>query len=333
MDVFASSVNLVAVRIGGIPADDDHRFGHGKAESLAGMFQGAVVGFSGVYLVVESVRRLYEGGRPEHELVGLATMAVSTVASLWITWLLKRTAKATGSVALAADSLHYASDVWMNGGVFFAVGAVSLTGQAWIDPVTGLFVAFLVLKSSWGVMRASVDELMDRDLGRETVEDGRGGGAPRRAGGARRDRVAHPSGRPRALRRPLTVAFDRELSFAAAHRLSERARTAVKAAVPDAEVSVHADPAPDAARRPPGVTGPVGAGRGAGTPRPISAARSAQPGQRSPVSERPPSTRWCTPVTHRDRSDARNSTASTTSEVAPTKPSGCVCLLRSRNAS
>src|SRR5262245_44337631 len=61
MDVFASSVNLVAVRIGGRPADDDHRYGHGKAESLAGMFQGSVVGFSGVYLVVESVRRLVEG--------------------------------------------------------------------------------------------------------------------------------------------------------------------------------------------------------------------------------------------------------------------------------
>ncbi len=226
MDVFASSVNLLAVRIGGIPADDDHRFGHGKAESLAGMFQGAVVGFSGVYLVVESVRRLYEGGRPEHELVGLATMAVSTVASLWITWLLKRTAKATGSVALAADSLHYASDVWMNGGVFFAVGAVSLTGQAWIDPVTGLFVAFLVLKSSWGVLRASIDELMDRDLGTETAQ------AVEAA--VRRDvpevRAVTELRTRRAGRRrfvELTVAFDRALSFAAAHRLSERARTAV----------------------------------------------------------------------------------------------------------
>lgn len=243
MDVFASSVNLLAVRIGGIPADDDHRFGHGKAESLAGMFQGAVVGFSGVYLVVESVRRLYEGGRPEHELVGLATMAVSTVASLWITWLLRRTAKATGSVALAADSLHYASDVWMNGGVFFAVGAVSLTGHAWIDPATGLFVAFLVLKSSWGVLRASIDELMDRDLGAETtqaVEAAVRREVPEvRAVTELRTRRA---GRRRFVE--LTVALDRALSFAEAHRLSERARAAVRSAVPDAEVSVHADPHP-----------------------------------------------------------------------------------------
>src|SRR5436190_23067908 len=71
MDVFASSVNLVAVRIGGRPADEDHRYGHGKAESLAGMFQGSVVGFSGIYLVVESVRRLLAQTRTEHEALGL----------------------------------------------------------------------------------------------------------------------------------------------------------------------------------------------------------------------------------------------------------------------
>jgi len=243
MDVFASSVNLVAIRIGGIPADDDHRFGHGKAESLAGMFQGAVVGFSGIYLVVESVRRLIEGGTPAHEVVGLVTMAVATVASVWITSMLRRAAKATGSVALAADSLHYASDVWMNGAVFFSVGAVAMTGQGWIDPVAGLVVAFIVLRSSWSVLRASLDELMDRDLGPEVagaVEAAVRGAVPEvRAMSEFRTRRA---GRRRFVE--LTVAFDRALPFATAHQLSERARAAVKAAVPDAEVSVHADPHP-----------------------------------------------------------------------------------------
>src|SRR5204863_8547798 len=80
MDVFASSVNLVAVNIGGKPADEEHRYGHGKAESIAGMFQGAVVGFSGVFLVVESVRRLLHGSGVEREWVGVAVMAVSTGA-------------------------------------------------------------------------------------------------------------------------------------------------------------------------------------------------------------------------------------------------------------
>src|SRR5437762_14053195 len=77
MDVFASSVNLVAVRIGGQPADEEHRYGHGKAESLAGMFQGSVVGFSGVFLVVECVRRLVVGSAVRRYALGVAVMAVS----------------------------------------------------------------------------------------------------------------------------------------------------------------------------------------------------------------------------------------------------------------
>jgi ferrous-iron efflux pump FieF len=243
MDVFASSVNLVAVRIGGRPADDDHRYGHGKAESLAGMFQGSVVGFSGIYLVVESVRRLVEGARTEHETLGLVVMGVSAAASVWITWLLRKTAKETGSVALAADSLHYASDVWMNAGVFVALGAISLTGQTWIDPVTGLLVAFLVLKSSWSVIKASLDELMDRGLGGDVeiaVREAVIRCVPEAQGVS--EIKTRRAGRLRFV--DLTVAFDRNLSFSDAHQLSERAKDAVRIAVPGAEVQVHADPHP-----------------------------------------------------------------------------------------
>lgn len=243
MDIFASSVNLLAVRIGGRPADDDHRYGHGKAESLAGMFQGAVVGFSGVYLVVESVKRLVEGATTERETVGLAVMAVSVLASAWITWQLRRTAKATGSVALAADSLHYASDVLMNAGVFAALGVVALTGWTWVDPAVGLGVAFLVLKSSWSVLRASVDELMDRDLGSDVeaaVRDAVARAVPEARGLC--ELRTRRAGRRRFV--DLTVALDRHLPFSEAHRLSERARAAVHEAVPDAEVMVHADPDP-----------------------------------------------------------------------------------------
>lgn len=243
MDVFASLVNLLAIRIGSRPADDDHRFGHGKAESLAGMFQAAVVGFSGVYLVVESVRRLVEGGGTSHELVGVAAMAVAMATSLWIAWFLRRTARLTGSVALYADSVHYASDVWMNGGVFVALGLVALTGQPWIDPVTGLVVALIVLRSSWSVLRLSVHELMDTDLGPD-VETSVRAAVTSAVPQARRVSDVRTRGAGRRRFVELTVGFDRTLSFDEAHRLSERVRTAVRSALPEAEVNVHADPYP-----------------------------------------------------------------------------------------
>jgi ferrous-iron efflux pump FieF len=243
MDVFSSSVNLLAVRIGSRPADEDHRYGHGKAEGLAGMFQGAVVGFSGLFLAAESVRRLIAGGAVSHEAAGLVVMAVSTAASVWITALLRRTAKATGSVALSADSVHYASDVWMNSGVFAALVAVRLTGAQWIDAAVGLGVAGIVVRSSWSVLRASLDELMDRDMGPVVERDIRGA-ISRDVPEARvvRDVKTRRAGRNRFV--DLTVGFDRRLAFEQAHRLSEKVRRAVADAVPGAEVSVHADPDP-----------------------------------------------------------------------------------------
>ena len=242
-DVFASSVNLVAIRIGSRPADDDHRFGHGKAEGLAGMFQGAVIGFSGFFLVTESVRRLLEHRTAEREMTGVIVMAIACVASVWITWLLRRTAKATGSVALLADSAHYASDVYMNGGVLASLLLERFTHWEWLDPVVGLLVAAIVLKSSWTVLRASMDELMDRDLGARVEDEIRRAvlAVVPEARDVRSIRTRR-SGRARFV--DLMVAFDRDLSFAEAHRLSERARSAVLTAVPDADVSVHADPDP-----------------------------------------------------------------------------------------
>ena len=242
-DVFTSSVNLVAIRIGSRPADEDHRYGHGKAEGLAGMFQGAVVGFSGVYLIVECTRRLSAGTHVVNEWIGLFVMAASTVASAWITWFLRRRAKETGSSALLADSAHYSSDVLMNLGVFVALGVQRLVEAPWVDPVVGLLVAWLVLRSSWHVIRASLDELMDRDLGDDTHT------AIRRAVMERvpeareiRSLRTRRSGRARFV--DLMVAFDRNLPFAEAHRLSERAVRAVRDVVPGADVTVHADPDP-----------------------------------------------------------------------------------------
>ncbi len=242
-DVFTSSVNLVAIRIGSRPADDDHRYGHGKAEGLAGMFQGAVVGFSGVFLIVESTRRLTSGTSVTNEWIGLAVMAVSTVASVWITWFLRRRAKETGSTALRADSAHYASDVLMNLGVFVALGIGRFVDAPWIDPVVGLLVAWLVLRSSWHVIRASLDELMDRDLG-DDIHTTIRRAVIERVPEAREIRSLRTRRSGRARFVDLMVAFDRNLPFAEAHRLSERAVRAVREVVPGADVTVHADPDP-----------------------------------------------------------------------------------------
>jgi ferrous-iron efflux pump FieF len=131
----------------------------------------------------------------------------------------------------------------MNLGVFAAFVLVVWTGAEWVDPVVGLLVAALVLASSWSVIRASIDELMDAELGAETCAT-ISECVAREVPEARRisEMRTRRAGSSRFV--DLTVSFDRRLSFAEAHRLSERVREAVLRAVPGALVQVHADPDP-----------------------------------------------------------------------------------------
>ena len=243
MDLVASSVNFFAVRLAGQPPDDDHHYGHGKAESLAGLAQSVVIGFSGIFLLVEGVRRLWLGVGIDHTRVGIAVMAISTVASVWITWRLKSTARKTGSVALAADAVHYQSDVWTNGGVLLALVLIELTGWQWIDGGVASVVSLVILGTAIHVLRRAIEELMDRSLAPAEVAT-RVQEVGERVPEIRglhdvRTRRAGPT-----VFMDCHVQLDRELSFVDAHRLTERVRMAIERRYPDAIVNVHADPDP-----------------------------------------------------------------------------------------
>ena len=243
MDILASLVNYFAVRLAGRPADAEHAYGHGKAEGLAGLGQTVVIAVSGVFLLVEGVRRLISGRDIDRPDLGLAVMAVSTVASVWITWRLRSAARRTGSLALAADSIHYASDVWTNLGVFVALAALRIADWHWIDGAVAAAVAVVVLGTAFHVLRRSTAELMDRALPAEAVA---------RLLAAIRTEVPETRGLHdlRTRRAGPTVfvdchvQFDRALDFPAAHLLSERVRIAIEHTYPGAYVTVHADPYP-----------------------------------------------------------------------------------------
>ncbi len=243
MDFIASVVNYVAVRVSGQPADKEHRYGHGKAEGLAGLVQAVVIGFSGGILFVEGIRRLIGGTSVRHADIGIAVMAISTVASVWITWKLRSTARRTGSLALKADSLHYASDVWTNLGVLAALVLVRYTGYDWIDGVVAAVVAIVVLATGVWVLRRSADQLMDRALPEaeeKALLEAIRAQVPQTRG--IHDVRTRQAGRTVFM--DCHVQFDRNLSFVEAHRLSERVRIAIEATRPDAQVVVHADPDP-----------------------------------------------------------------------------------------
>ena len=163
-DVVISSFNLVSIRIADSPADEGHPFGHGKVENLAGLLQTTVIALVGGWLLVEAVRRIMRGARPEHAEWGIAVMVVATVVSGLIARHLRRVGRETDSVVLMADALHYQTDVWTNLGVLAGLVLLWVTGSGLFDALIGIGVACVILGSAYRLLARSINDLMDAAL-------------------------------------------------------------------------------------------------------------------------------------------------------------------------
>jgi ferrous-iron efflux pump FieF len=164
LDLFTSTLNLVAIRSALTPADDEHRFGHGKAEPLAGLAQGAFIAGSATFLVVQAVNRLLAPQPVERGLPALIVMVVSIVFAVGLVLYQRRVVAQTRSVAIGADKIHYLGDVATNAGVIVAI--LLAWGMGWeiADPIIAILVAAVLIWSAWSVFRTSYDQLMDREL-------------------------------------------------------------------------------------------------------------------------------------------------------------------------
>jgi ferrous-iron efflux pump FieF len=165
MDIFASTINYFAVRAAARPADEDHTYGHGKAESLAGLFQSIVIAASGIFLIYESIRRIINRSQTSSEWIGVGTMIVAVFVSIALVKRLKRVARETESPALKADATHYVTDIYTNSGALLALVIVGIKSSWQIaDPLISIAIAFYILWSAVMVGSEAIDVLMDRRL-------------------------------------------------------------------------------------------------------------------------------------------------------------------------
>lgn len=240
LDVAASLVNLVAVRHALTPADEEHRFGHGKAEAVAGLVQSAFIAGSALLLFSEAAHRLWAPVPVENGVIGIGVMALSMALTFVLVQYQKYVVRRTGSVAVGADRLHYMSDFMLNGGV-----ALSLVASIWldarvVDPICGLAIGAWILRGAWTIGRDSLDHLMDRELPDDT--------RARIVAIAR----AHPDIkdvhdlRTRAngssIHVQLHLELDGTLTLLRAHAAADSVEAAIEAAFPGADVMVHMDP-------------------------------------------------------------------------------------------
>lgn len=170
-DIFMSSINLLSIRKAMDPADENHPYGHGKVETLATVFQGAVIALTGIGVVWEAVRRLRIGAAPEGVGldVGILVMVFSVVASWYIAKRIRKGGETTGSTALVADSLHFRTDVYSGSGILFSLALYKVTGWKWLDPGVALAVGVYIFSAAVPLLKGAVEDLMDHQLPPETV--------------------------------------------------------------------------------------------------------------------------------------------------------------------
>ena len=169
MDVTTSIINLLAIGIALQPADHDHRFGHGKAESLAGLAQAAFISGSAVFLLFNSISALVNGQHLVASNLGIAVMLFSVLVTLALVIFQSHIVKKTGSMAIKADSLHYRTDIALNAAVLFAL-ILSGWGWYWADGLFAIAVSFYILHGAWEIGKQSIDALMDKQLPKSEEE-------------------------------------------------------------------------------------------------------------------------------------------------------------------
>lgn len=240
LDGVASLVNLFAVRQALQPADAEHRFGHGKAEPLAGLAQAAFVTGSGLLLTIEAVSRLVSPVPVKQGMVGIGVMVFSIVVTMALVAYQRYVIRRTKSVAITADSLHYAGDVLINLSVIASILLSMYLGWIYADPLFGLAIAAFLLFNAWKIARESLDLLMDREFDE-----------------ADRQKIldiarAHPrveDVHDLRTRSAGTMSFiqlhlemDRGFTLLKAHAVADRVERDIRKAFPNADIIIHQDP-------------------------------------------------------------------------------------------
>lgn len=240
LDILVSIINLVAINYALRPADEEHRFGHGKAEDIAGMFQAAFIAGSALLISIQALGRFFSPHPVQHTMIGIYVMLIATVLTLALVVFQRYVVRKTGSTVVTADSLHYITDIAINMIVMISLGLSYRSGWQWLDPLFGIVIAVYILRAGWRVGVVAFDRLMDHELDekerRKLIEAV----------------LSHPEVMGlhdlRTRRSGITpiiqfhLELDGDMTLSNAHHISDEVESFILKDYPDAEITIHQDP-------------------------------------------------------------------------------------------
>ena len=170
VDLLAAIIALVAVRSAGKPADADHPFGHAKLENISGAVEALLIFAAAGWIIREAVQKLLQPQPIDHLAWGVGVMLLSMLANIFVSRRLFAIGKETGSIALQADAWHLRTDVYTSAGVMGGLALIVIIrmlhggNQLWIDPVTAIAVALLIVRAAYQLTIQATRDLLDTSL-------------------------------------------------------------------------------------------------------------------------------------------------------------------------
>jgi len=240
LDAAASLITLLAVRHALVPADAEHRFGHGKVEALAALLQAGLIIGSALFLLFEALPRLVDPQPIEAGSVGIAVMLFSIITTFALTRFQAYVVRRTGSTAIAADALHYLADLLTNAGVILAILLATQLGWLLADPLIALAIAAYILWSAAQIGRQALDMLMDRELPETQRQQILQVASSHPAVLGVHDLKTRRSGKDIFIQ--LHLELDGSMRLYQAHTIADTVEAELQTYFPGAEVIIHQDP-------------------------------------------------------------------------------------------
>ncbi len=239
-DVLASLLTLFSVRYAARPADDDHRFGHGKAEALSALVQVMLVVVTAIIIAWRAIARLGSGETTAHPEYGIGVSLIAILATLALLGYQRHVIKRTGSVAINADHVHYQSDLLLNGSVIIAIVLETFLHLRGADPVFGIGIALWLLWGAWRSVNMALEHLLDREWPLEKRERFLEAALKHPEIHGIHDMRTRTSGMHEFCQFHAWV--DPQMTVLDAHRVMDEVEEALMQEFPGVEVLIHPDP-------------------------------------------------------------------------------------------
>ncbi|MEH8046992.1 cation diffusion facilitator family transporter [Gallibacterium anatis] len=239
LDLLASFTNMLILRFALMPADDNHSFGHGKAESLASLAQGMFICGSVVFLFLQGIQRLHSPEITDHNIWGIAVTIVSVIMTAILVSFQKYTIKRTDSPAIKADSLHYQTDLFMNLGILIAL-VISYYGFVMADAICALIIAVYILINALKMVAESVQMLLDVALPEEEIAEIKKIAQRHPKVLGVHDIKTRRAGAVRFIQ--LHLELEDHLPLMTAHDITEELEQELQQAFPNSDIMIHQEP-------------------------------------------------------------------------------------------